>query len=57
MNLCACKYFENVAPTITNPKCPKFEQEEGDEEYIICVHVLIQDARGYCEINYEGENK
>ncbi len=57
MNLCECIYCENTMPMITNPKCPKFEQNEDDEDYIICRHVLIRDAKGYCEINYKGEQK
>jgi hypothetical protein len=52
-DICRCSFFENVTPIITNPKCPKFEQED-DEDYVICNHVLIRDAKGYCEINYEG---
>ena len=53
---CRCVYCENVAPTITNPKCPKFEQDEEEEgEYVICRHVLIENTKGYCEINYQGE--
>jgi len=55
MNLCKCAFFENEGTIITNPRCPKFEQEEGDEDYTICCHVLIQDARGFCEINYTEE--
>lgn len=54
---CECAYCENVAPVITNPKCPKFEQSWDDEDYVICRHVLIQDTKGYCEINYQGETK
>lgn len=57
MNLCECIYCENTMPMITNPKCPKFEQDKDDEDYIICRHVLIRDAKGYCEINYKGEQK
>lgn len=53
--LCECVYCENVAPVITNPKCPKFEQDLDDEEYVICRHVLIRDTKGFCEINYQGE--
>ncbi len=53
--LCECVYCENVAPVITDPKCPKFEQDLDDEEYVICRHVLIRDTKGFCEINYQGE--
>lgn len=54
--LCECVYCKNVTPIITDPKCPKFEQSLDDEEYVICRHVLIQDTKGFCEINYQGEN-
>ena len=54
--LCECVYCKNVTPIITDPKCPKFEQSWDDEEYVICRHVLIQDTKGFCEINYRGEN-
>ena len=55
MNYCRCVYAENVAPVITNPVCPKFEQNEDDEDFVICRHVLIQDTKGWCEINFNGE--
>jgi hypothetical protein len=48
-------YAENVAPVITNPVCPKFEQNEDDEDFVICRHVLIENTKGYCEINFQGE--
>ena len=53
MSECRCSYFENQAPIITNAKCPKFEQQD-DEDWTMCSHVLIQDAKGYCEINFVG---
>ena len=55
--LCECVFCENAGKVITNPKCPKFEQSEDDEEYVICVNVLIQDGKGFCEINYNGEDE
>ena len=51
---CACIYCENAGKIITNPKCLKFEQDQDDEDYVICRHVLILDTRGFCEINYQG---
>jgi len=54
MNYCQCVYAENIAPIITNPICPKFEQNQDDEDYVICRHVLIRDTQGFCEINYKG---
>lgn len=49
-----CDYCENNSKTITNPKCPKFEQAWDEEDYVICRHVLIEDSKGFCEINYKG---
>ena len=54
--LTKCAFCRNRGKTITSPKCPKFEQSEDDEDYVICVHVLIEDGRGFCEINYDGES-
>lgn len=53
-DMCRCSYFINVAPNINNKECPKFERE-NDEDYVICSHVLIRNAKGYCEINFKGE--
>ena len=54
-DMCRCCYFVNDIPTINNKECPRFEQQE-DEEFIECSHVLIRDAKGYCEINFKGGN-
>jgi hypothetical protein len=53
MSKCKCSYFVNSIPIINDKECPKFEQQE-DEDFIECCHVLIRDARGYCEINFIG---
>jgi hypothetical protein len=53
MSECKCSYFVNSIPIINDKECPKFEQQE-DEDFIECCHVLIRDARGYCEINFIG---
>jgi hypothetical protein len=52
---CECIYCENSGKVITNPVCPKFEQDQDDEDYVICRHVLIRDTQGFCEINYQGK--
>jgi len=56
-DMCRCSYFVNSIPIINDKECPKFEQQDDEEEFIECCHVLIRDAKGYCEINYKGETK
>jgi hypothetical protein len=54
-DMCRCSYFVNDIPIINNKECPNFEQQD-DEEFTMCSHVLIRDAKGYCEINFKGES-
>jgi hypothetical protein len=56
-DMCRCSYFVNETPIINNKECPKFDRDHDayDDDFTMCSHVLIRDAKGYCEINFKGE--